>query len=78
MTADPVYTFTGTGNWNIASNWVNNIIPPAVLLPCSEIFIDPPLAGECILNVTQIIPTGAKLTVMPNKKFRVPGDLIIQ
>ncbi|MEO6489696.1 MAG: proprotein convertase P-domain-containing protein [Ferruginibacter sp.] len=72
------YTFTGSGNWNIASNWTNNIIPPAVLPSCSEIFIDPPLGQECLLNITQTISPGAKITVKTNKLFRIPGNLLIQ
>ena len=78
VNANSTYTFTGTGNWNVATNWSNNAIPPAVLPACAQIFIDPPVGQECILNVTQTISQGAKITVMTNKKFRIPGDLIIQ
>ncbi|MEP7166016.1 MAG: hypothetical protein ABI741_15040, partial [Ferruginibacter sp.] len=78
VNANNSFTFTGTGNWNVASNWSNNTIPPAVLPACSQIFIDPPAGEECILNVTQTIAQGAKITVMSNKKFRIPGDLILQ
>ena len=78
VNANSTYTFTGTGNWNVAANWSNNAIPPAVLPACAQIFIDPPVGQECILNVTQTISQGAKITVMTNKKFRIPGDLIIQ
>ncbi len=70
-----VYTFTGSGNWNLASNWSNNTIPPATLTTCGEIIIDPPLGQECILNVPQTVMSGAKLTVMANKKFKVMGNL---
>ncbi len=78
VNASNVYTFNGMGNWNIASNWVNNLIPPSVLPACSQIFINPPTDEECILNINQTIAAGAKITVMTNKKFRVPGNLIIQ
>ena len=78
VNASNTYTFTGTGNWNIASNWTNNIIPPSVLPSCSQIFIDPPAGEECILNVTQTVSPGAKITVVTNKKFRIPGELIMQ
>jgi hypothetical protein len=67
------YSFTGTGNWDVASNWANNAIPPSPLPSCYEIIIDPQIDGECILNVIQILSPGAKLTVLPGKKFRVPS-----
>ncbi len=72
------YTFTGTGDWDLATNWSNNIIPPTTLPSCSQIFINPPTGVECVLNRAQIISAGATLTVMTNKIFRVTGDLIIQ
>jgi len=72
------YTFTGNGNWNIASNWSNATIPPATLPAGAEIIIDPVANGECILNITQTISAGAKINVKANKNFRVPGNLVIQ
>ncbi|MEP7142047.1 MAG: PQQ-dependent sugar dehydrogenase [Ferruginibacter sp.] len=72
------YTFTGSGNWNDAANWSNSKIPPASLPAASEIIIDPALNGECVLNVPQTILTGGKITVKPNKKFRIMGNLTIQ
>jgi hypothetical protein len=78
VNASNTYTFTGSGNWDVPANWVNGIMPPPVLLSCSTIFIDPPMGEECVLNITQTISPGAKLTVRTNKKFRVPGELIIQ
>jgi len=72
-----VYTFIGTGNWSIAGNWESNLIPPAVLTGCSQILINPAGTGECLLNIPlQIIPAGTGITVMPGKKFRVPGFLV--
>lgn len=72
------YTFTGNGNWNVASNWSENTIPPATLPTGNEIIIDPVSNGECILNITQTVAAGAKCYVKDNKKFRVPGNLILQ
>ncbi|MEP7107762.1 MAG: DNRLRE domain-containing protein [Ferruginibacter sp.] len=72
------FTFTGSGNWNDASNWSNNNIPPATLPADAEIIIDPLSDGECVLNVPQTISTGGKLTVQANKKFRITGNLTIQ
>lgn len=74
----PLYTFTGTGNWDVSSNWSNNAIPPAILPACSEIVINPTIGGECVLNVPQIISAGAKLTVVSNKKFIIMGNLTSQ
>ena len=72
------YTFTGNGNWSIATNWVNHSIPPAVLPAGSEILIDPVAGGECVLNVSQTISSGSKITVIAGKKFTIPGNLTIQ
>ncbi|MBS1742986.1 MAG: proprotein convertase P-domain-containing protein [Bacteroidetes bacterium] len=80
MTVNPsgnTYTFTGSGNWNVASNWANNTIPPSTLGPCGEIIVDPVSGNECILNVQQTVMSGAKITVKGNKKFRVMGNLTI-
>ena len=68
------YTFTGNGNWDVASNWSNNLIPPATLSGNANIIIDPSVNGECVLNVQQYITNGATFKVMPNKKFRLLGD----
>jgi hypothetical protein len=73
----PTYTFTGNGNWNNAANWSNNLVPPALLVS-GEIVINPAGNGECKLNVPQTISPDAKLTVLPNKKFTVLGNLTLQ
>lgn len=75
--ADNTYTFTGSGNWNIQSNWLNNSMPPSTLGPCGEIIVDPVAGQECILNVPQTVMAGSKITVKLNKKFRVMGNLTI-
>ena len=75
--ASVVYKFTGNGNWDIASNWLNNTIPPAVLPGNAEIIIDPIPAGECVLNVVQQVSSPGKLTVKAGKKFRITGSLDI-
>ena len=59
-------------------NWSNNLVPPSTLPAGAEIIIDPPLEGECILDKAQVISAGAKLTVMPNRKLRITGDLTLQ
>jgi subtilisin-like proprotein convertase family protein len=72
------YTFTGNGNWSVASNWVSNLIPPAVLPYGATININPSVGGKCILDVTQHISTGASLIVLTGKNLVVPGVLTIQ
>jgi hypothetical protein len=74
----PIYRFTGTGNWNIPANWENSIVPPKHVLHCAEIIIDPAGNGECILNTSQVIAPGAKITVVAGKKFRVVGNVLVQ
>ena len=73
-----IYTFTGDGNWNVAVNWSNNTIPPAILPAFSEIVIDPIVNGQCVLNISQTISKGAVITVKTGKKMIVPGALTIQ
>ena len=72
------YTFTGNGNWDVAANWSNNAIPPATLPVGAEIIIDPISNGACVLNIPQTVLAGAKVTVQPNKKFTINGNLTIQ
>ena len=38
-----------------------------------EVFISP--NGECILNTSQTISNGAKLTIAKNKKITITGEL---
>ncbi|MEP7143100.1 MAG: alpha-amylase family glycosyl hydrolase [Ferruginibacter sp.] len=73
-----IYTFTGNGNWNDASNWSYNTIPPSPLPAGSEIYVNPQSGGECILNVTQVIGPGAKFNVVAGKNFRIPLNLTYQ
>jgi hypothetical protein len=72
----PIYTFTGAGNWNIPGNWAGNMIPPVVLGGCRQIVINPVGDNECILNIPyQVMQPGTSITVMNNKKFRIPGSI---
>jgi hypothetical protein len=72
------YIFKGDGNWNDATNWSGNLIPPSQLPAGSTIIISPATNGECILNSTQQIMAGAYFNVVAGKKLFVPGNLIIQ
>jgi len=72
------YTFTGSGNWNDAANWADNLIPPATLPVFSTIIIDNIAGGQCLLNVPQNIATGASFIVNAGKNLIVQGRLLIQ
>lgn len=77
--APPVtYTFIGNGNWDVAANWANGNIPPAVLPAGSQIVIYPLLTGECVLNISQTIPSSSSIFVVANKRFRVTGSLSVR
>ncbi len=72
-----IYTFTGSGNFNVGGNWQNATPPPSKLQTGDEIIIDP-TSGECILNVPLTIMKGAKLTVAPGKKLILNGNVIVK
>ena len=72
------YTFTGNGDWSNAANWNSIGKPPAILPANCEIVIDPIPSGQCLLDVTQRISTGAKLTVKSGKIIVIPGSVIVQ
>jgi Pectate lyase superfamily protein len=72
-----IYTFTGNGNWTLASNWSNNLQPPALVSNGSEIIIDPPGGQECVLNIAYTVTRGAALTVKPGKRFTVKEKLTL-
>ena len=72
------YTFVGTGNWDIQTNWYYNTIPPMALPANSRILINPAGTTECILNVPQNILPGATITILSGKRLRIIGNLILQ
>lgn len=69
------FTFIGNGNWSDPANWQDGQIPPSVLPAGSTITVNPAGSGECILNVTQTLQSGATLNVAPGKRFRITGNL---
>ncbi|HZV68489.1 MAG TPA: YCF48-related protein [Saprospiraceae bacterium] len=71
------FTFTGNGNWSIAGNWVNTLKPSASLPSGFSIVIDPIPGGECVLDITQHISTGANFTIRPGKYFRISDGLFL-
>lgn len=72
------YTFIGSGNWTIETNWKENAIPPAVLPTGATIIIDPVPGGECVLNTSQTIAPGAAIKIKAGKKLKLPVNLHIQ
>ena len=72
------YTFIGNGNWTDPNNWVQKVVPPAVLPSGQSIYIEPVETGQCVLNTSQTISPGAKINVNTNRKFLIPGNLNIQ
>jgi hypothetical protein len=71
------FIFTGNGNWSVATNWKNNLLPPTILPANSQIIIDPAGNGECILDIPYTISAGEKLVVKTGKKLNVAGRLTI-
>ncbi|MES2429824.1 MAG: fibrobacter succinogenes major paralogous domain-containing protein [Bacteroidota bacterium] len=71
------YTFTGNGNWSIASNWSNNIVPPSVLPSGDSIIIASATGDSCVLNTTQVCLPGAIFIVSENANLIVHGSLDI-
>jgi hypothetical protein len=78
LASKTIYTFVGSGDWNLDTNWVNNQKPPAVLPSNEEIIINPVSGTDCILGTAQTISPGAKITVVAGKHFLIQGNLIIQ
>lgn len=72
------YTFTGNGNWDNAINWSNNYIPPSPLPATNTIIINHTQGGQCILNVQQIVSSGAGFTVSTGKNLVIQGNLRAQ
>lgn len=70
-----LYVFNGSGNWNDAANWTYGLVPPTPLPSGSEIYISPKTDGECVVNINQVISTGARITVAAGKKIRIPLNL---
>ncbi|MFZ1703617.1 MAG: PQQ-dependent sugar dehydrogenase [Saprospiraceae bacterium] len=74
-----VYTFTGNGDWMIASNWKADTIPPDPLPSGSVIVIKPYNNGTCYLNQNKTISPGGDFFIEPGCHFllRSSAQLII-
>lgn len=70
------YTFTGNGNWDVASNWLNNQVPPNPFTS-GNIVIDHAAGGKCTLNINQTISQATNLTVKTGKNLVIQGNLRI-
>lgn len=74
----PVYVFTGSGDWRIAGNWADGMMPPEFLPSCFKIVINPLGNDPCVLQLPQGIAAGASLIVMPGKRIIVGGNVMNQ
>jgi PKD repeat protein len=72
------YTFIGNGNWDNAANWSNNTIPPSILPATNNIIINHSNGGQCILNVSQTVNSGASFIVNTGKNLVVQGTMRLQ
>jgi hypothetical protein len=75
--ASLVYTFIGNGNWDIAANWKDGRIPPAVIQNNEQIIINPATGGQCILNVVQHVKNDSQIKVLANKSLKILGNIVI-
>lgn len=57
------YTFTGNGDWNNASNWLNNLVPSNTISGGMTVFINPIAGGQCTYNGNIIIQANGTLTI---------------
>lgn len=72
------YTFVGNGLWTDPVNWMNQLIPPAVLPAGSAIIINHLAGGNCILNNPQTIAPGASILIQNSRNLNINGNLIVQ
>ena len=68
------YTFNGTGNWTLATNWVGGVVPPSTLQPGDHVIIN----GSCILDIVVTANSGSSIVVAAGKSFFVNGNLVVQ
>lgn len=73
------YTFTGNGNWSIASNWSNNSIPPTTLPSHDTIYIAAKQGDSCVLDIDQqSIAHGASLIIATGANIIIHGLLNVK
>ncbi len=75
---NPVFTFSGNGNWSDANNWNNNLPPPTTLPAGFTIIINHAPGGQCVLDIAQILTSGGSIVINTGKQLLLPGNLISQ
>lgn len=73
ITSSKDYVFTGNGNWNVASNWQNNEIPPAILPDYYRIYVR--TGSNAILNIPQSLLKNASMHVDDGATLTVTSTL---
>lgn len=73
-----VYTFTGSGDWMIASNWKSEVVPPDPLPSGSVIVIKPYNNGTCQLNQNRSVSLGGEFFVEPGCNFILGGSAMLK
>ncbi|MDA3613254.1 S8 family serine peptidase [Polluticaenibacter yanchengensis] len=75
---DITYEFIGSGNWSMAENWKNSLVPPAVLPAKSLVIINPAAGQKCILDVKVEADDHSFIWVYPNKAFEINDNFKIE
>ena len=69
------YIFTGNGNWDLASNWANGMVPPALLPAGHYIVVKPANGGVCKLTQMQTVAAGGFFIVEPGSELVINNNL---
>ena len=67
------FTFTGNGNWNTASNWVDNLVGPTNVPDGIEVIINP--SGQCTQTGDITTQPLGKVMVRTGKTLNLNGNL---
>lgn len=69
-----IYTFTGSGSWNLPANWDANGVPPDPLVSGAVVING---TGPVDLDIAQTINAGTLFTINAGKTFQItaPGTL---
>jgi hypothetical protein len=62
-------TFIGNGNWNIASNWIDGVVPPLNVPKGYHITISPVVDGVCEVDSPVTLTPGSTLRIAAEKKL---------